>query len=613
MSIVREELLSSTHPSVLQTSSKRNLIYLLLIVAVWLALYVPGMFSPPLLDDADSVHAEAAREMVVRGDWTTLYVNGLRYLEKAPLMYWGMCVSYRVFGVSEWSARLPLAIFILAALLAIYAFGRRFFDENAGLYAALALGLSFGPYIFTRILIPDVIVGLWLTLGFYFFLRGLEEEKPSLLSCWGLAATAALNVLTKGLIGVVFPFGIIFMYLLLTRNLRHFLKMRLVSSFLVFLAIAAPWHIAAGLANPAQGQSKGFFWFYFVNEHFLRYLNKRFPKDYDTVPFGVFWGMLLVWLGPWSAFLFKALSQVPYKWNALTNLDRRGRARLLCAIWALTIFLFFSFSSRQEYYIVPALPAIAMLIGAWMSGEQASSVGSTERRAGKRIAWVLAAIGVPAALTAVAMLAKSKAIPVGTELYEVLTKNPEDYALSFGHFFDLTGPAMGFFRLPLIMTAISLGGGTLANLWFRKRGEVAKGNAALALMMLIFLTAAHMGLVAFSPVLTSKVLTESVVKEYQPGDIVAINGAYEDGSTLNFYGHFQVHVVNSRTNGNMWYGSLFPDAPQVFEDDASLMRMWTGPQRVFLWTEEDKIPASVKQAGYTAVAKSGGKMILKNR
>ena len=591
----------------------RNKLYLLLIVAVWLALYVPGMFTPPLLDDADSVHAEAAREMVERGDWTTLYINGLRYLEKAPLMYWGMCASFTAFGVTEWTARLPLALGMLAALLALYAFGRRFFGESAGLYAALAMALSFGPYIFTRILIPDVISGLWLTLGFYFFLNSLEEERPSRLSCWGLAVTAALGVLTKGLIGVVFPFGIIFVYLLLTRNLRHFLRMRLVSSFLIFLAVAAPWHIAAGLANPAQGESKGFFWFYFVNEHFLRYLNKRFPKDYDTVPFSVFWGMLLVWLGPWTAFLFKAIARVPHRWRELTNLDRRGRAWLLCGIWALVIYGFFSFSSRQEYYIVPALPAVALLIGAWMGSEQESAADSSERRAGRRASWVLAAIAVPAAIVAAALLWTAQTPAAGTELADALKRNPEQYALSFGHFFDLTGPAMGFFRLPLAMTAVALILGTVLNVFFRRRGQVAKGNIALALMMLVFLHAAHMGLVIFSPVLTSKDLSRAVERQYKPGDIVVINGAYEEGSTLNFYGHFRLHVVNSRTNGNMYYGSLFPDSPKIFETDESLARLWAGPQRVFLWTEDDDIPPYIRQAGFRIIAHSGGKYILSNR
>ena len=216
-------------------------------------------------------------------------------------------------------------------------------------------------------------MALWLTLGFDFFLRTLDEKPPSRLSCWGLAATAALNVLTKGLIGLVFPAAIIGLYLLLTGNLKHLLRMRLLSSSAVLLVIAAPWHIAAALENPAAGQSRGFLWFYFINEQFLRYLGKRVPPDYDTVPLVVFWGLILVWLFPWSAFVFQSLAQVPHRWSEWRGgMNRRQRALLLYAIWAAVILVFFSFSTRQEYYAIPALPGLALLIGGWLQQEDES-------------------------------------------------------------------------------------------------------------------------------------------------------------------------------------------------------------------------------------------------
>lgn len=612
--------------------------HLLIIFAVWFALYVPGLSKPAMLDDADSVHAEAAKEMVATGDWVTLHINnGFRYLEKAPLMYWATAVTFKAFGVKEWTARLPLSLGVLGMMLSVYFFGRWNFNAKAGLYAAIILATSFGPYIFTRILIPDVWVGWFLLIGFDFFLRGLEQERPSLLSCWGLAAASALNVLTKGLIGLVFPGAIVLAYLFLTGNLRHLGRMRLVSSFAVFFAIAAPWHILAGLANPAAGESRGFFWFYFVNEHFLRYLNERFPKDYDTVPFWIFWSMMLIWLMPWSAFAFKSFGLIPVRlrqWfsglgdeNSITeklrriwtnlrdygrNLDRSGRALLLCAIWALVILVFFSFSSRQEYYTIPALPGLAMIIAAWMAKEEDSPEGSSLRRAGRRIAAVMFAIAVPAFIAGSFILWHSESVPPGTDLAEILTKNPQMYALSFGHIFDLTPRAMGLFRVPLALTVFSFLLGTLFAWILRRRGKVGTSNIALTVMMVVFLSCAHQGLAIFDPVLSSKRLSLAVSRVYQPGDVVVINGAYEDGSTLNFYGGFQLHVINSRTNGNLYYGSLFPDSPKIFEDTASFARLWQSDQRVFLWTEEDHIPAIVKQTGYTQLAKSGGKMILVN-
>src|SRR5690349_13566377 len=368
------------------SQSSRLWRFVFLIILVWAVIYIGSLFQPPLMDDADTVHAEAAREMVEHNDWVTLKINGgFRYLEKAPLMYWCVAASYKIFGVHDWSARLPIALGMLALLLVVYRIGRRFYNDEGGLYAALALGTGFGPFIYTRFMIPEMLVALWLAMGFDFFLASLEQsergEQPSLLVCWGLAATMALNVLTKGLIGLVFPVGTILIYLLLTKNLRHLLRLRLLSSFLVFLAIAAPWHLLAGFRNPAQGEARGFFWFYFVNEHFLRFLKKRYPADYDTVPLWLFWGLMLVWLMPWTAFLVQAVRQVKLGrvfgalWGLNSSLrderlpegprfasesldaDTRSvsvfkltryeqRATLIFALWPLVILLFFSFSSR---------------------------------------------------------------------------------------------------------------------------------------------------------------------------------------------------------------------------------------------------------------------------
>ncbi len=581
---------------------------------LWAIVYIPGLFSPPLLDDADSIHAEAAREMIVRHDWTTLYIDGVRYLEKAPLMYWGMAASYSIFGAKDWAARLPLALGVLALLLVTYSLGKRTMGERAGFWAAVVLTVSIGPYIFTRFIIPDLLVGLWLTLGLDFFLRTLDEEPPSIFSCWGLAATIALNVLTKGLIGLVFPAAIIGLYLILTGNLKHLLRMRLLSSFAVLLVIAAPWHIAAALANPPAGQSRGFLWFYFINEQFLRYLNKRIPPDYDTVPLIVFWGLMLVWLFPWSAFVIQSFAQVPRRWTEWhSGMNRRQRAMLLYAIWAAVILVFFSFSTRQEYYAIPALPALALLIGGWLQKEDESPAASSLRRSGRIGSMVLLVLSVVVFAIAMFLLIQSKSIPADSDLADLLKKNPNEYALALGHIFDLTPRALGLFREPLAIFSIALLAGTLLNVFYRRRNFAQAGNWALTIMMVFVLLAVHQGLVMFSPILSSKKLADAIEQEYLPGDVLVVNGTYEDASTLNFYTRQPIHIVNSRDEGNMYYGALFPDAPAIFEDDTSLQALWKGPKRVFLWVEEGNIPAFIKQSGSYHLARSGGKQILMNR
>ena len=568
------------------------------IAGLWLLLYASfTLFRPPLLDDADSVHAEVAREMVARHDWITLYANGIRYLEKAPLMYWSMAASFGLFGPQDWAARLPLAIYALALFFTVYATGRRMFaSEMAGFYAALILLTSFGIFIYTRIIIPDVIVCLWISLSMLLFWKSLE--RPSRATAWGFAAACGLNVLTKGLIGIVFPVTIVIIFLLLQRNLGHLRRWHPFSSLLVFLLVAVPWHIAAGIANPSQGQVRGFFWFYFINEQVLRYLNRRVPRDYDTVPLLLFWGLLVVWLAPWIAFVFRALGSA------------RNQAWTLLLIWAACVMVFFSFSTRQEYYALPALPPIALMIGGWLAQEEKCSARDPQRVAGRRIALVLFLLGAIGSVLAGFLAIRVQPLAPGADISTLLTPNPGDYALSLGHLLDLSTRTMGAFRLPLLLTAIALAAGTLVNLIARSINMIRIGNYVLAAMMVVFLIAAHIALVTFSPALSSKVLADAIQPRIRAGDVVEINGEYESGSTLGFYLRHQVRILNGRSS-DLWYGSLFSDAPHLFDDDASFRQLWSGPQRIFLWTEQDHVPALPGPA--YAIAHSGGKEILSNQ
>ena len=586
---------------------------LLIITTLWAVTYVAGMFTPPLLDDADTVHAEAAREMVLSRDWVTLRINdGVRYLEKAPLMYWGVAGSYELFGVHDWSTRLPLMLGILALLLAVYRLGTHTFGERAGFWSAVVLGTSLGPFLFTRFLIPDTLVGLWLTLTFYFFLRSLDEERPSLWTCGVLAVCCALNVLTKGLIGLVFPIAVIGVFLIVTGNLKHLLRLRPAWSALVFFVVATPWHVLAALRNPPQGQVRGFLWFYFVNEHFLRYLNKRMPRDYDTVPFLGFWGLILVWLVPWVAFLPQALREVPVRWKEWrTGLDRRQRANLVFFIWAAVILVFFSFSTRQEYYTIPAIPALALLVGGWLGREAESASESRERHAGRTSSLVMMVVGVLVFTVGMFVLSQSRTPAAGSDLADLLKKNPQDYAMSFGHFLDLTPQAMGAFEKPLAGFSIAFMLGIGLNWVFRRRGKLAAANASLAAMMVVILFCVHAAFVTFSPILSSQKLAVALQQHWRAGDVVVVDGLYENASSLNFYTGIHLRSLHVPT-GNMWYGAQFPDAPRVWETQDSFHVLWAGPQHVFFWTDQEE-PKALEGATRYLIAKSGGKSIFTNR
>ena len=588
-----------------------------IIFLTWLLIYVPGLSRPGLLDDADSVHAEASREMLLNNDWVTLHVNGIRYLEKAPLMYWAVAASFKLFGVGEWQVRLPLALGVMGMMWCAFLFGRRAFGNEGGLYAALIMGTAPGIYVFTRFMIPDVWVVVWLTASIYIFWIAYEQENPSRWVCWSLAVIAALNVLTKSLIGLAFPVIIISVFLLITGELRKLGKLRLLSSAVVFLAVAAPWHILAAIRNPGEpsGPQKGFLWFYFWNEQFMRYLNKRVPYDYGKVPLMIFYGLLLLWIVPWCAFLLPALKEIPRRvrvWRA--GLDHRLRANLLLGTWAVLIVAFFSFSSRQEYYSLPAVPALALLIAGWLERESNSLALSRQRRTGMIASTIMLVIGLAVFIATMAILWQAKPFPPGTDLGDVLTQHPGEYKLSLGHMQDLTIESFGMFRSPLWILGVSLLAGTALNWILRRRGQALRANLALAGMMVAVLFAVYQGYVIFSPVISSKTLALEIKQQYKPGETIIIYHDYEFGSTLNFYTGVPVHMLNGR-RADLWFGSFFPDAPPVFEDDESFARLWRGPARVYFFLEESDAEDALKSIDPKTVfvfARSGGKVILTN-
>ncbi|MDR3763964.1 MAG: glycosyltransferase family 39 protein [Acidobacteriota bacterium] len=588
-----------------------------ILAVLWFAIYVFGLSWPPLLDDVDSVHAEAAREMIQRHDFVTLYINGFRYLEKAPMMYWGLIASYKLFGVSTLTTRLPLVLGVLALVVATWKLGRYAYGPRAAFYSGLSLVTSLGLYMFTRFLIPEVLVALWLTLGYLLFLQSLEEKHPSVWLCWGFAAISALNVLTKGLIGLVFPIGAIGLYLILTGNLKHLLKLRLISSSLVFLLIAAPWHVLAALRNPPAGASRGFLWFYFINEHVMRFLNKRVPAGYDTVPLFLFWALLVAFLIPWSIFLPQALRDLPPRWwmprlTPRTDLDRRQRANLLFLLWALVIVGFFSFSTRQEYYTIPALPGAALLVGQWLARESEAGAAEKEkmRRSGSTSSLVLFVVGVLGLIAGSYLLAISHPPAPGFDLADLLKKNPNDYNLSLGHVLDLTPRALGAFRWPLMGATFGLFLGTGLNWLLRRKGRPGAANVALTLMMVVLLTCVHVSYATFSPIISSYNLAMAVQKEFHPGDMIVVGSEYADASTLNFYTGIPLHILHE-PSGALWYGNKWPDAPRLFETRESLATKWNAPERIFYWTDKEQ-PADLAGLQTYPLAHSGGKTIYMN-
>jgi 4-amino-4-deoxy-L-arabinose transferase-like glycosyltransferase len=607
------------------------------IIIAWLLLQIGGLFTPGLLDDVDSIYTEIAREMLVRRDYVTPYINGVRFFDKPPLMYWMAAASMRVLGAHDWAARLPLALGMLALLLSVYALGIRLFcavspanaPDRGGFYAALAMATSIGPYLYTRFYIPDILLALWMTLGVHLFLISLDrirEGRSTLLPAIGFAAVMALNVLTKGLIGLVFPIGFVLAYLVITRQLRLLLKLHLLESTAVFLAIAAPWHILAalrtpaiplpaGLGLPAHG---GWAWFYLYNEHIARFLGRRIPHDYGQVPIPLFWLLSALWVMPWTAFLFPAIADHVRDLRHRASITaQQYEASLSLVLWAALVLGFFTLSSRQEYYNLPALPALVLMAAGLLAHADGCRHGNASARSSalRWSLWFLAPLTTLIALVCGYFAVTAPRPQAGADIASLLAANPEFYNLSLGHLFDLTGAAMGLFRGPLIAVAISMlaiGPGSYA---LRRRGLSCAANITLAAAMSITLLAAHEGLARFYPIIGSKGLALSINRAgLEPNDQIILDGELTSGSSLIFYTRHQVHLINGNVNG-LWYGGLWPDSPPIFESEETLRQLWGSGSRVFLFTY-DPAKRSRDLMPYGPVHRvdaAGGKTVLSNR
>jgi 4-amino-4-deoxy-L-arabinose transferase-like glycosyltransferase len=582
-------------------SNKIQIVGVLLLFA---AVYVGSLFSPGLQDDADSTHAEAAREMYVTHDFVTLKINGNRYLEKAPLMYWVVALSYFFFGVNEFAAHLPVAVSMLLLVLLAMRWGRRAFGESAAVYGGLFMATTAGCFLFTRILIPESSLSLFIAAAFYFFATALEDRVA--WRWYAAYASMALAVLTKGLLVLVVVGGAAFLYIAISSEWRRWREFRLFTGLLLFLVIAAPWHILAGIRNPH------FFWFYFVNEHFMRFLGKRIPKDYNKQTNSLYWTLHLVWLFPWSLYLPVALRRPVANWIARRKqtqpapaqpLNFRSRTQLLCLLWAGVTLVFFSFSTNQEYYTFPAYFPILLLIAERLSDEE-------EWGAKKWLVWtsgVLALLCIASAAVLAAGLWSSRNLPFVPDIGTVLAKpNLQAETLSMGHMLDLTGESFAALRLPAILAAIVLLIGPACAFWLRQRG---KQVAAMA----VFLIAAHIALVRFDPFLGSRSMAREIAPELRPDDRVMIYGDQSFGSSLLFYLRRPIELVNGNTT-SMWWGSTYPDAPHIFIDDQQLLQVWDSRQRVYLFVpqhERGKVEALLPGPLHVA-SEVSGKVIFVN-
>jgi len=598
------------------------------------------------MDDVDASHAQAAQHIAESGNLITSQINGIRYIEKPPLPYWIVAGSYRIFGQNTFATHLPNALAMLGLTWLAWAWGIRAWGPRAGLYAGLGVLTSIGPFLFTRFIIPEAELALFLLIALYCLLTGFESIRPTRFYC--MWACVALATLTKGLIAPVFFVGAAVPYLMLTGQWRRWRALKPVTGFLLFFAIAAPWHILCGLANPDQGHPvgnhptlgnvHGFWYFYFINEHVLRFFGQRYPHDYNKLPFAAYWLLHLVWLFPWSLFL-PALIAVAWKtrhhWlqhlrhdaGATVDfyLDHAAREDVASfvqrlkfrvrTVWLLSIFsafslLFFSISTNQEYYTFPVWPPLFILIAGVIAGieEKRGLDGTPDEGANSphpllSTRWltggqaVFAGVGVVAAAALAWGLWDSRNLPYVSDIGTVLAhRGVGDYTLSMSHFFDLTGASFAALRLPAALAAVALLVGPAVGWVLRLKGKQIAATVSLALTSAVFLIAAHIAFARFDPMLGSKQLADTIIRDGSPADSVIIYGEQSDASSIVFYTHKffagkPAFLVLPRCGQHgegtpLLWGSCYPDAPNIFLSDDQLSKEWGTGERKWLFAQD---------------------------
>jgi len=305
----------------------------------------------PLWDVDEGMHAATSKDMVLTGDWVTTRVNGVNFYDKTVLFNWFAAISFLVFGFTEFAARLPAAVLGLATVLVSYAVGKRLFGSRAGLLGGVVLATSPLFIVLSRTVMHDISLAFFISLALYFFYTAYDNPRNRRINLFLCYAAMGFAVLAKGPIGLLLPGMIIGLFLLMKGKLNFLKEMALGWGALVFLIVAAPWYVLISMRNP------DYLSYFILKQNFGNFLSKT--QATHPRPFYYYVPVLLSGMLPWSCFVPLAF---------LRPLDRKlrkiddGVLFLLC--WFLVIFLFFSAaSSKLGTYILPALPAAALLIG----------------------------------------------------------------------------------------------------------------------------------------------------------------------------------------------------------------------------------------------------------
>jgi len=535
------------------------------------AIYLLPAFSLPL-SRGEAMYAQVPSEMLAAGRWIFTTLNGAPYLEKPPLLYWINLLAFKVFGVSDWAARLPTLATTMAEVWLTFRLGGLLLPPRAAWLGGFILLSSVGFFYLHLEIFTDHLITLTLLAALIAMLLWLKEPRFRWVCLFHLSLGA--GYLSKGIIGLGFPLviGVLYGWHLRQPRLR---RLFIHPGGLVILAlITVPWLAAMAMAHP------GFLWHHFVNEHLIRFLGERQPGGVSTISVPLFWLFLAVWLMPWTLLLPGSL----YHFGKEAILTKAGKERSLLLIWTAVVLGLFTLSStRIEYYSLPALPALALVLG-W----QVDRYLAAPR--GQALAWALLALGLLG-------LGAALFVPF---LEQLCAGNRREFL----GLFPLVEPVAR--RVSLTIPPLALLGGLLG---LRRPRLALAGYAGLSLALLFF---TYQALAALSPVRSDKSFGEYVRAHARPEDQLVMEyiEEFELGASLVFYARRPILMVQRHGLPRF----VYPVAPEsnYLISPTRLKELWQGSQRVFLLVDNASPSGPYLKDAQVALAR-GGKRLLVNQ
>jgi 4-amino-4-deoxy-L-arabinose transferase-like glycosyltransferase len=566
------------------------------VAVVAVALYFTGLADAPFLDPPEGVHAEVARSMVASGDFLTPHLDGVRYLDKPPLLYWLMALPMSVAGPTPGAARLASAVSGVACAAVTAWLGALLGGPRVGLLAGLMVAANLGVYVHSRLVKPELLLLLCLTLAWAGFAaaylgRGGRRGLAVFYVALGLAALA------KDLLGAIGPLAAVAFFFAITRE-RPLGPWWPWWGLAALAAVALPWYLAVEARNP------GFLWYTVVDNHVLNLARLRVFPDED-VP-----------LSPIEFVAVTAAAFLPWApavpWAVARALrGRRGDARerlwLLLAVWALLVLGFFTLSPfKLPHYGLPAFSALALLVARVWEDAITAEPGAPSART--LLAPLLVVFAAAALVAGLARLGVLQPLDHALATLDVATRNAAARGASPGV------PSMVGFRSVLAWTAGIFGlasAGLLLACW---RRQVELGVALGVAAMLAFLPVAGRGMAEFARGRAAAPITAALLDRAGPDDLVVHEGPLENTASLLLAWRRPVVVVGGRQS-NLAFGATFPDARAVFWDAERLAAAWRRPGRHFLISTvgpERSVVGRLPAGTVRLVLEAGGRRLYSN-